>query len=75
MKVHITLKPTVREDPDARDAVVKAIVELSGAPPPNPKRLQKFGIATVDLDEDLVKKVRELDGVQAVEPDEEKSAI
>jgi hypothetical protein len=73
--VHITLKKQVREDPEAKLAVRRLLEEILGVKLLNPKRFERYGILTGDVDEAAVAKIAQMEEVEAVEQDRERHSM
>ena len=73
MKVHVTLKPEVRSDSDAKARALRRI-EGAGVRDVNLKRFERYGIITGEVDPAKLAEVQEMDVVKAVEPEGRKSA-
>jgi hypothetical protein len=75
MRVHIILKESVRNDPDAQRSVLRHLVDQTGLSNVNEKRLRRFGIISGDVPPDRVSIILKLDEVEACEPDQRRQAM
>jgi hypothetical protein len=74
MKVHITLEPSVRNDPVAKSKVLARLENEAGVRDVNLKRFDRYGIVSGEVDEHKVEDVRRMSEVKAVEADERRFA-
>ncbi|MBK8099395.1 MAG: hypothetical protein IPK26_19985 [Planctomycetes bacterium] len=73
--VHVTLKPGVRDNAEAKEAVRRLLEQVHGLRRLNVKRFDRYGILSGDVDDAMVPKIAQLAEVEAVEQDRERSSM
>lgn len=73
MKVHVTLKRSAVSNPTTRQAALQRVLAAGHMSLANPRRFERHGIITGELNPLLLDRLRAIPGVDAVEVDEEES--
>jgi hypothetical protein len=73
VKVHLTVNEALAATPEGRTALLEHLGHL-GFACLNPERFARFGILTGEVSAEMVDRLREVDGVEAVERDQKKYA-
>jgi hypothetical protein len=71
MKVHVTLDKAVVRDPVARQAALGRVLAAGRMTLGNPRRFERHGIVTGEMDPANLERVRAVAGVLAAELDEQ----
>ncbi len=72
IKIHITLRPEIANDPERREAALEEIQRVSGLREVNRKRFERYGLVSGVVNENKSHEIRNLGSVASAEADQER---